>query len=136
MLLPRGSLFYAPNSSSVVCKRIFSSFLLSLFVSLVFLSPNCSISTMSCKNFNFANDVFCKSLFYCIGTYQSRVRRSSLDYSDEDAAIASHVNIDVAVNKIRVEYGPKACIIEDPCKLHALRPGRMGAQPDWNDILR
>lgn len=42
----------------------------------------------------------------------------------------------MAVRKIIDEYGEKACVIEDPCKTHALRPGSLGAQPDWNDILR
>lgn len=70
-------------------------------------------------------------------TYQSRVRRSSLDYdSASDESAPPSVDLDYAVKKILNEYGPKACVIEDPCKLHALRLGRVGAQPDWVDILR
>lgn len=68
-------------------------------------------------------------------TYQSRVRRASLDYSSDESA-PPMVDIDYAQKKIIDEYGPKACVIEEPCKLHALRPGQAGAQPDWIDILR
>lgn len=69
-------------------------------------------------------------------TYQSRVRRASLDYSSSDEIAPPMVDIDYAQKKIIDEYGQKACVIEEPCKLHALRPGRAGAQPDWMDILR
>lgn len=70
-------------------------------------------------------------------TYQSRVRRASLDYdSSSHESAPPSIDIDYAEKKIVSEYGPKACIIEEPCKVHALRPGQAGAQPDWIDILR
>lgn len=69
-------------------------------------------------------------------TYASRVRRSSLDYSISDEPASATVDLDYAQKKIIDEYGQKACVIEEPCKIHALRPGRVGAQPDWDDILR
>lgn len=69
------------------------------------------------------------------GTYKARVRRSSAYYPSEEDVPPS-VDPDMAEKKILEEYGPKACVIEEPCKAHALRPGQMGAQPDWNDILR
>lgn len=69
-------------------------------------------------------------------TYQSRVRRASLDYSSSDESAPPSVDVEYAEKKIIDEYGPKACVIEEPCKLHALRQGRAGAQPDWTDILR
>lgn len=46
------------------------------------------------------------------------------------------VDADSAEKKILEEYGPKACVIEEPCKIHASRTGQAGAQPDWADILR
>lgn len=69
-------------------------------------------------------------------TYQSRVRRASLDYSSSDEIAPPSIDVDFAEKKILEEYGPKACVIEEACKLHSLRPGRVGAQPDWVDILR
>lgn len=69
-------------------------------------------------------------------TYQSRVRRASLDYESSSDELAASVDLDYAQKKIIDEYGAKACVIEEPCKVHALRPGRAGAQPDWIDILR
>ncbi|XP_031623565.1 uncharacterized protein LOC116340941 [Contarinia nasturtii] len=81
---------------------------------------------------------FVKKLAYSVNpkTYQSRVRRASLDYSLSDESMPPMVDIDYAQKKILDEYGPKACIIEEPCKDHSLRQGRAGAQPDWLDILR
>lgn len=82
----------------------------------------------------------CKTIFFfCsifIETYQSRVRRASLDYTLSDESAPPMIDVDNAEKKIMEEYGPKACVIEEPCKVHALRPGRAGAQPDWLDILR
>lgn len=46
------------------------------------------------------------------------------------------MDAETAAKKILEEYGPKACVIDEPCKIHAMRPGRAGAQPDWIDILR
>lgn len=75
-------------------------------------------------------------LWYFTETYQSRVRRASLDYSSSDEIVPPSIDVDFAEKKILEEYGPKACVIEEACKLHSLRPGRVGAQPDWVDILR
>jgi len=82
---------------------------------------------------------FVKKLAYSVNpkTYQSRVRRASLDYeSSSDELAPPSVDLDYASKKILDEYGPKACVIEEPCKVHALSQGRAGAQPDWIDILR
>lgn len=81
---------------------------------------------------------FVKKLAYSVNpnTYKSRVRRASLDYSSSEESVPPSVDIDFAEKKIIAEYGPKACVIEEPCKINALRPGRANAQPDWVDILR
>ncbi|KXJ76921.1 hypothetical protein RP20_CCG008669 [Aedes albopictus] len=51
------------------------------------------------------------------------------------------VDIAQAERRILHEFGPKACIEEEPCRLHAVRSTRTAAapgdyQPDWNDILK
>lgn len=70
-------------------------------------------------------------------TYQPRVRRASLDFSSSgDESVPPSIDVDFAVKKILDEYGPKACVIEEPCKQHALRTGPKFGQPDWMDILR
>lgn len=46
------------------------------------------------------------------------------------------INLALAERQILNELGPKACIMEEPCKIHATRKARRGAQPDWTDILR
>lgn len=74
--------------------------------------------------------------FTLADTYKSRVRRASLDYSSSEESVPPSVDIDFAEKKIIAEYGPKACVIEEPCKINALRPGQANAQPDWVDILR
>lgn len=63
------------------------------------------------------------------------MRRASLDDSTGDETVPS-IDVDYAMRKIIDEYGPKACIIEEPCKSHALRHGPKFGQPDWTDILR
>lgn len=63
------------------------------------------------------------------------MRRSSIDY-DSDELPHSIIDAETAAKQILAEYGPKACVIDEPCKIHAMRPGRAGAQPDWMDILR
>lgn len=42
----------------------------------------------------------------------------------------------MAEKRILAEFGPKSCVLEEPCRIHAARPGKAGEQPDWNDILR
>lgn len=69
-------------------------------------------------------------------TYRSRNRRAALtslsatDFSDRA------LNVLVAEKQIQREFGPKACILQEPCKFHAHRPAAKGEQPDWDDILR
>lgn len=51
------------------------------------------------------------------------------------------VDVAQAERKILQEFGPKACIEEEPCRLHAVRSTRTTSapgdyQPDWNDILK
>lgn len=69
-------------------------------------------------------------------TYQPRVRRASIDFSSSDGSVPSSIDVDFAVKKILDEYGSKACVIEEPCKGHALRSGPKFGQPDWMDILK
>lgn len=70
------------------------------------------------------------------------MRRASLDYSssgDESIPLPPpppSLDVEFAVKKIINEYGSKACVIEEPCKTHALRHGPKFGQPDWTDILR
>lgn len=77
-------------------------------------------------------------LFFCsfVETYQPRVRRASLDFSSSGETVPPSIDVDFAMKKILDEYGPKACVIEEPCKQHALRSGPKFGQPDWMDILR
>ena len=63
-----------------------------------------------------------------------RNRRHTLDYNGEISETA--INVAIAERQILSEFGPKACILEEPCKLHASRTARRGSQPEWNDILR
>jgi hypothetical protein len=64
----------------------------------------------------------------------SRTRRHALDYYGDVSESA--VNVAIAEKQILNELGPKACILEEPCKAHALRKAKRGAQPEWTDILR
>ncbi|XP_055856341.1 uncharacterized protein LOC129919482 [Episyrphus balteatus] len=75
---------------------------------------------------------FAKKLAYSLnpGTYRAK-RDISQIYLSQTAADAI-----VAEKEIMREFGPKACILEEPCRLHAARPGKRGAQPDWQEILR
>lgn len=63
-----------------------------------------------------------------------RHRRQATDYHAElsDSAI----NVAIAERQILHELGPKACIMEEPCRLHATRKAKRGAMPEWTDILR
>lgn len=72
-------------------------------------------------------------------TYQQRTRRSSTPHvSHHLVSEISNRAIDdsLAEKRIVAELGPKACVLEEPCRIHAARPGKAGEQPDWNDILR
>lgn len=55
---------------------------------------------------------------------------------EDDNYSSSAINVAIAERKILSELGPKACIIEEPCRIHAGRAAKIGEQPDWNDILR
>lgn len=63
-----------------------------------------------------------------------RSRRHALDYNGEVSEAA--INLAMAERQILNELGPKACIMEEPCRIHATRKARRGAQPEWTDILR
>lgn len=64
-----------------------------------------------------------------------RSRRHALDYYGGDVSETA-VSVAIAERQILSELGPKACILEEPCKVHAVRKAKRGAQPDWSDILR
>lgn len=68
------------------------------------------------------------------GTYMGRSRRHVRDFSVEISQAA--INAAIAERQILGELGPKACVMEEPCKLHATRKAKRGAQPEWSDILR
>lgn len=63
-----------------------------------------------------------------------RMRRQTTDYHAEHSETA--INVAIAERQILNELGPKACIMEEPCRLHASRKAKRGAQPDWTDVLR
>lgn len=63
-----------------------------------------------------------------------RYRRHAVYINDEVSDSA--INAAIAERQILSELGPKACIMEEPCKVHATRKAKRGAQPDWGDILR
>lgn len=64
-------------------------------------------------------------------TYAARNRRSpGIEFSQ------TAIDLTQAERKIISELGPKACVLEEPCRLHAIRKERTGDQPDWNNILR
>lgn len=75
-------------------------------------------------------------------TYQSRSRRETLASGGGAAPTEEEISrmaVDVAQaeRKIQHEFGPKACIEEEPCRLHAVRTNRSDDyQPDWNEILK
>lgn len=71
-------------------------------------------------------------------TYQTRTRRSPQWQIDPDFMNISKEAIDVSVaeKQILTELGPKACVLEEPCRFHAGRHRTSGEQPDWNNILR
>lgn len=63
-----------------------------------------------------------------------RHRRQATDYQVEHSESA--INVAIAERQILHELGPKACIMEEPCRLHATRKAKRGAMPEWTDILR
>nr|XP_036214426.1 uncharacterized protein LOC106621212 [Bactrocera oleae] len=75
---------------------------------------------------------FAKKLAYSLNpnTYRARSKRETATSAAYDAELAQ--------KEILREFGPRACILEEPCRLHASRPGRFGVQqhPAWNEILR
>ncbi|XP_032291022.1 uncharacterized protein [Drosophila virilis] len=60
---------------------------------------------------------FAKKLAYSLNpnTYRSRSRR--------DAAHPLALDAQLAQKEIQREFGPQACILEEPCRVHASRPG-------------
>ncbi|KAL7033723.1 hypothetical protein ACKWTF_007694 [Chironomus riparius] len=78
---------------------------------------------------------FAKKLAYSLNprTYMGRTRREASDYYGEVSESA--INLAIAERQILTELGPKACVIEEPCRIHATRKAKRGAQPDWSDIL-
>jgi hypothetical protein len=80
-------------------------------------------------------DIF--NLLLLVGTYSGRSRRSSILESYEAGAFSdSTINLSIAERQILRELGPKACIIEEPCRIHANKRTKIGDQPDWENILR
>ncbi|XP_049539424.1 uncharacterized protein LOC125953721 [Anopheles darlingi] len=84
---------------------------------------------------------FAKKLAYSLNpkTYQSRSRRETLSGTTVEPEQLSWLAIDVAQaeRKIYQEFGPKACIEEEPCRIHAVSSARMDQyKPDWDDILK
>ncbi|XP_011187600.2 uncharacterized protein Slc9a3r1_3 [Zeugodacus cucurbitae] len=75
---------------------------------------------------------FAKKLAYSLNpnTYRTRSKR--------EAATSAAYDAELAQKEILREFGPRACILEEPCRLHASRPGRFGVQQHqaWNEILR
>lgn len=70
---------------------------------------------------------------YISETYKSRNRRNT-----EDLELISDraIDISLAEKQILSELGPKACILEEPCRIHANRKARSGEEPEWGNILR
>ncbi|XP_058053319.1 uncharacterized protein LOC131205298 [Anopheles bellator] len=84
---------------------------------------------------------FAKKLAYSLNpkTYQSRSRRETLSGTTLEPEQLSWLAIDVAQAERRIlhEFGPKACIEEEPCRIHAVSSARMDQyKPDWDDILK
>lgn len=64
-------------------------------------------------------------------TYMARTKRSAgFEYS------TYAIDIYQAERRILQEMGPKACVMEEPCRHHAARPTPKSEQPDWSDILK
>ncbi|XP_067613055.1 uncharacterized protein [Eurosta solidaginis] len=75
---------------------------------------------------------FAKKLAYSLNpkTYRTRSKRYATTSAAYDAELAQ--------KEILREFGPRACIQEEPCRLHASRPSRFGLQerPAWNEVFR
>ncbi|XP_016983180.1 uncharacterized protein LOC108047492 [Drosophila rhopaloa] len=84
---------------------------------------------------------FAKKLAYSLSpsTYRSRSRR--------DTAHPLSLDAELAQKQIQFEFGPQACILEEPCRVHASRnlgssdrrfPGNGNAKPHaaWSEVLR
>ncbi|XP_055533040.1 uncharacterized protein LOC129723097 [Wyeomyia smithii] len=81
---------------------------------------------------------FAKKLAYSLNpkTYQTRSRRDTPIPTEEDISRLA-VAVTEAERTILHEFGPKVCIEEEPCRLHASQTRRTeDYQPDWNDILK
>jgi hypothetical protein len=78
---------------------------------------------------------FVKKLAYSINpkTYMGRQRREASSYYGEISESA--INLALAERQILNELGPKACVMEEPCRMHATRKAKRGSQPEWTDIL-
>ncbi|CAO1416440.1 unnamed protein product [Diamesa serratosioi] len=79
---------------------------------------------------------FFKKLQYSLNprTYSGRKRRQVSDIDEVDYSLSA-VNVNLAERQILKELGPKACIMEEPCRIHANRKAKSGEQPEWDDIL-
>lgn len=61
-------------------------------------------------------------------TYRARSKR--------DTALLAY-DADIAQKEILREFGPRACILEEPCRIHASRPGRAPqTHLDWQEVFR
>uniref|UniRef100_A0A336KEK5 CSON008555 protein n=1 Tax=Culicoides sonorensis TaxID=179676 RepID=A0A336KEK5_CULSO len=79
---------------------------------------------------------FVKRLAYSLNpqTYTARNRRSP-DATQSSFSIQA-IDASLAEKRIITEMGPKACVMEEPCRLHATNQRKYKEQPDWVDILR
>lgn len=75
-------------------------------------------------------------MFNSTETYQTRSRRSSPSDTEELGVSTLAIDLAIAEKKILQELGPKACVMEEPCRIHAARKAKTGAQPEWADILK
>lgn len=67
-------------------------------------------------------------LFVFSDTYRARSKRDT-----------AHLAYDAeyAQKEIQREFGQRACILEEPCRLHASRPGRASqTHPNWSEVFR
>ncbi|KAI8122119.1 hypothetical protein FF38_05692 [Lucilia cuprina] len=72
---------------------------------------------------------FAKKLAYSLNpnTYRARSKR--------DTALLAY-DADVAQKEILREFGPRACILEEPCRIHASRPGRASqTNLNWQEVF-
>ncbi|KAL9905911.1 uncharacterized protein ACN427_004531 [Glossina fuscipes fuscipes] len=72
---------------------------------------------------------FAKKLAYSLSpsTYRSRNKR--------DTAMLAY-NADIAQKEILREFGPRACVLVEPCRVHASRPGHYSnTRPNWPQVF-